>query len=198
MSKGDLAWDVVGIALSVTGLGYAGKAASGLKGLLPGMATRLGGAARASALERLAGNSATQFRNALRIQNPANNLARWARGLEETARVEGASVRQTVLDLEKLQPSRLSTLLHQDRELAKMNQMVRELRRLGPSADELEQLGVINGRIWKALGATTGSTAIYFKDLPKYPQNAVDIGNYLEERYPWALRRVAGPLPASS
>jgi uncharacterized protein YukE len=196
-SASDLVWDSVGILLSGVSFGAGKYATKGLQQLVPGMATRLGGAARVSALERLVGKNATQFRNSLRIQNPSNNLLRWARGLEETARVEGAGVRQAVLDLQELQPSRLSTLLHQDRELAKMNAVVRQLKNLGPTPTEVEDLVRIQREIWTALGATTGGTAIYFKDLPKYPQNAIDIGNYVEERYPWVLRRAVAPLTPS-
>ncbi|HLN78247.1 MAG TPA: hypothetical protein VK204_14455 [Nocardioidaceae bacterium] len=64
-------------------------------------------------------------------------------------------------------------------------------------ADELEELVRIQRESSTALGATTGGTASYFKGLPKYPQNAIEVGSYMEERYPWVLRRAVGPLTPS-
>jgi uncharacterized protein YukE len=172
---GDVGWAVVGLAASLVGGKALTSAAKGLKSLVPAMASRIGTSTRGAALTRLIGGNRIQFTNALKIANPRNNLARWVSGLKGTAADEGAAAARRVLDVTRLQPTRLQSVLSQDRTLAQLRRQLSALRGMGPSADEIARMDEIQRNLRIALGTTTFGTGTMLKDLPKNIDTTVDL-----------------------
>jgi uncharacterized protein YukE len=180
----DIAWDVVGIAATVVGGKAAMSALKGLKSLVPAMAGRAGASARGASLAQQAGRNMTQLQNALKIRNPANNLARWAGKIQTTAAQQGEAASQAVRNAMRVKPSAVQTFLSQDRQIAQVRAVLNELRRVGPTAGELTQISNISRTTWLGIAANTTGTAIWGKDLPKGVGNVVDFVTS-----PWTTRR---------
>lgn len=166
-SWGDVAWSLAGVAAALGGTKLASMAARGLTRVAGQMAPRIGAAARTSALSRLVGNSRVQFQNALRIQNPGNNLARWAQGMRSTATAEGNAAMRAVQNATDLQPTRVAAILAQDKGIAGTLKGLNALRGMGPNAAELAQINRTALQAWGGIGANSVGTAIWGKDLPK-------------------------------
>lgn len=163
----DVGFDILNLATLGLGGGLASMASKGLGRLVATVAPRVGSATRLAALERLAGGSMTQLSNALKIRNPANNLARWANGIVRTATSEGDDAAAAIRNLTNITPSRLSTLLHQDRELASMMTAVSRLRGVVTTGDEAAALARIRNLGLGSLGAgTVGNIVALGKDVP--------------------------------
>lgn len=163
---GDVAWSIAGLAATLVGGKAATAAARGLTGLVPAMSARVGTQAKAAALTRLVGGNRTQFLNALRISSPRNNLARWAQGLRSAAGAEGRTAAQQVDDALRLQPSRLQSVLTQDRQLAQLRVSLSRLRTLGPTADEIARMDQVQRNLRVAIAANTYGTSTWAAGLP--------------------------------
>lgn len=170
----DVAWDVAGLALTLVGGKLVAKAAQGLKALVPTIASRLGNAAsKASLLNRVGGNIG-RYRGALKIPN----MQPWAKGIKAAADADGARVAGNVLKIQNLTPTRLSALLNQDTELAKLAAMTRELRKLSLDSAEYWKLVDVEFLINYARGTNAANTLIQVKDLPKNFHTISDFVNY--------------------
>lgn len=181
---GDVAWSIAGLAATLIGGKAATSAARALRGLVPAMSARVGTQARAAALTRLVGGNRTQFLNALRISSPHNNLARWAQGLRGAAGAEGRAAAQQVDDVLRLQPSRLQSVLAQDRQLAQLRASLSQLRTLGPTADEIARMDQIQRNLRVAIAANTYGTSTWAKGLPG---NVEDTWQLVQDP-PWSTR----------
>ena len=162
-SWSDVAMDVVGLALTFVGGKAAASALKGMKGLVPVMAGRLGNEARAATMASEIGDNAAQFRNALRIQNPLNNLSRWTQGITSNADNAAAAMSGRVEALLQLKPTTLRSILSQDRSLARVSTVLGELRTLGPTADEAARLAQIARLNNLAIGVGTYGTITSLK-----------------------------------
>lgn len=184
----DVGFDILNLATLGFGGGLASAATKGMTRLVATVAPRVGSATRAAALSRLAGGSMTQLRNAVRIRNPANNLARWANGLVHTATTEGDSAAAAVRALEHLNPTRLSTLIHQDEGLARLTQQISSMRGLVSGGDELAALARIRNQAIAAITAnTTGNIVSLGKDVPGVPEGIQDIIDFAQHPQ-WTTR----------
>lgn len=171
---GDVAWSVLGLAATLFGGKLTASAAKGLVGLVPSMASRIGGLAKNAALARLVGGNNTQFANALRIANPQNNLARWAAGLRGAADGEGQVAAQAVDDLVRVDPSKLKILVTQNRQLARMHTTVDELKKIANVAEQarLDRIGLkVNG----AIGANVTGNVARAHDVPEAATNTIEL-----------------------
>lgn len=132
-SGADVAWALVDVGLSLVGGKAASAALRGMNRALPQIASRLNQSTRAAALNRLIGNSRTQFTNALNIADPSNNLARWTARLTGAAATEGQTAADDLTRLITTAPETLPATLRESlrnggRELAGLNQQLAALR----------------------------------------------------------------------
>ncbi|GAA1239792.1 WXG100 family type VII secretion target [Oryzihumus leptocrescens] len=194
--EGDVTWttiglDVLNVALSVTGLKAftaVPKALESLRALVPSIATRLGTLSRSAALARLSEGNLTQLENALRIANPRNGLAQWAARIKEGGDLAYDGASRPVLAALDLQPGRLSVLLHQDKEIARLHQLVRAMKGFDLERDELIQVMDAQRKMWLYLGNTTATDVVNAYSAPSIPGKVEDVTRYLEENHPWSLR----------
>jgi hypothetical protein len=181
---GDVAWSIAGLAATLVGGKAMTSAARGLRTLVPSMSARVGAQARSAALTRLVGGNRVQFQNALRIASPRNNLARWAQGLRGTAATEGRSAAHRVDEVLRLQPSRLRSVLAQDRQLAQLSTSLDRLRTMGPTAEEVARMGQVQQSLRIALAMNTYGTSTWARGLPG---NVEDTWRLVQDP-PWSTR----------
>ncbi len=183
LDEGDVGWDTIGldllnVALSFTGLKLLGPAVTGglrgLQGAVPAIAARAGGASRTAAVSRLASGQTRLYENALRFANPTGALGQWARGIRSQADIADVVASQRVLAMVNRQPGTLSLLIRQDRELAQLHLLVRDLRSAGHvlSPLELGQLRYLEQLVTAGTIANGFSAGIMVADdLPGLPDN---------------------------
>ena len=160
----DVAWALADVALSLVGGKAASAALRGLKSAAPRIAARLGSVTEATALNRLIGNNVDQFRNALRIADPSNNLARWTARLSGEAATEGTRAADDLTRLINTAPDQLPATLRESlrnggRELAGLNQQLAALRNAAAGTPELAGLDRIQQLIRLEQGVFAVDTA---------------------------------------
>lgn len=161
----DVAWAAVGVAATLVGGKLFTMAAKGLKGLMPAMSARVGAQAANTALRQLSNGRVTQALNAMKINNPGNNLFRWAQAIDNEALATGRAMSQAVDDIATVAPSRLSSILMQNRDLARLQAQLNGLRTFSPTNLELMQLSRIQLEIWTGIGANSVGTFSFGKGL---------------------------------
>lgn len=181
-SWADIGWDVLNLATLGLGAGLTSAAGKGLARLLPMVATRVGNSTRVAALARLTSGVETQYNNALRILNPNNNLARWTARLASAAAKEGDDAKAAVRALANINPSTLSRLVTQDRELA---QILAATRQVAPRIGTEVEDALLKATRLKAYGAhlanNVGTAVTGIKDLPDLPENIRDIIDFVKD-----------------
>lgn len=170
----DVAMDAVGLALTCVGGSAAKSAMTGLKSLVPQVASRVGTSAKTTALSRLIGSSRTQFNNALKIRNPANNLARWASGIKSAAAGEGEAAATRITNLLNIKPGNLKIALTQDRDLSLIHSTLGALRNAAPTIEESAQIASINAKMWAGITSGVAGNVSLAHDLPGNIDNAID------------------------